>query len=112
MPAQNKGAALPSGQSRLTYDCPSERNSRTVSFEELAYRWAIFKQISTHPRNRLAELLPDQWRAARRVAAIPVASCGRRPKAFRTGLLRGCLPGPWASIRDAEVLHWCRLVFL
>jgi hypothetical protein len=86
MTAQNAGAALPSGPSRLTYDCPSEHNSRTVSFEELAYRRGIFEQISTHPRNRLAELLPDQWKAARRMAAIPVASCRGRPKAFRTGL--------------------------
>jgi hypothetical protein len=28
----------------------------------------IFDRISTHPASRLAELLPDQWRAARRVA--------------------------------------------
>ena len=29
----------------------------------------IFQRLSTHPQSRLAELLPDQWRAARRAAS-------------------------------------------
>jgi hypothetical protein len=35
-----------------------------------AYLRDIFERISTHPQNLIAELLPDQWRAAQQAAAI------------------------------------------
>jgi hypothetical protein len=33
-------------------------------FPFLAYLRDIFERISSHPKNRLAELLPDHWKAA------------------------------------------------
>jgi len=38
------------------------------SIDPFTYLRDIFERISTHPASRLAELLPDQWRAARRLA--------------------------------------------
>ena len=43
---------------------------RRLGFDPFAYLRDIFELISTHPQSRLAELLPDQWMAAR----SPVAS--------------------------------------
>jgi transposase len=37
--------------------------------DPFGYLRDIFERISTYPRNRLAELLPDQWRAERRAAS-------------------------------------------
>ena len=42
---------------------------KRLDIDPFAYLCDIFKRISTHPQNRLAELLPDQWRAERRVAS-------------------------------------------
>jgi hypothetical protein len=38
-------------------------------FPFLAYLRDIFERISSHPQNRLAELLPDQWKMGRPSAA-------------------------------------------
>jgi transposase len=34
--------------------------------DPFAYLRDLFERISTHPENRLAELLPDKWMVARR----------------------------------------------
>jgi hypothetical protein len=34
--------------------------------DPFSYLCDIFERISTHPENRFAELLPDQWLSARR----------------------------------------------
>ncbi len=39
---------------------------KRLGVEPFAYLRDIFERLSTHPQNRLAELLPDQWRVARR----------------------------------------------
>ncbi len=43
---------------------------KRLNIDPFAYLRDIFDRISTHPQNRLAELLPDQWREARRSAAL------------------------------------------
>jgi transposase len=42
---------------------------KRLGIEPLAYLRDIFDRISTHLASRLAELLPDQWRAERRAAS-------------------------------------------
>jgi hypothetical protein len=42
---------------------------RRLDIDPFAYLREIFVRISTHPQSRLAELLPDRWRAERRVAS-------------------------------------------
>jgi hypothetical protein len=44
--------------------------SKRLSIDPFAYLRDIFERISTHPQNLIAELLPDQWRAAQQAAAI------------------------------------------
>jgi len=39
--------------------------SKRLGIDPFAYLRDVFERISTHPQNRLAELLPDQWRLAR-----------------------------------------------
>jgi hypothetical protein len=41
---------------------------KRLDIDPFAYLRDIFQRLSTHPQNRLAELLPDQWIAARRAA--------------------------------------------
>ena len=42
---------------------------KRLGIDPFAYLRDIFGRISTHPQNRLAELLPDQWRVTRRATA-------------------------------------------
>jgi hypothetical protein len=42
---------------------------KRLDIDPFAYLRDIFEHISTYPRNRLADLLPDQWWAARRAAS-------------------------------------------
>ena len=42
---------------------------KRLNVDPFAYLRDIFERISTHPQGQLAELLPDQWRAERRVAS-------------------------------------------
>jgi transposase len=44
---------------------------KRLAVDPCAYLRDIFERISSHPKNRLGELLPDQWLAARRGAANP-----------------------------------------
>jgi transposase len=44
---------------------------KRLDIDPFAYLRDIFEHISTHPQSRLDELLPDQWRAARRAAGTP-----------------------------------------
>jgi len=37
--------------------------SKRLGIDSFAYLRDIFQRLSSHPRNRLAELLPDQWKA-------------------------------------------------
>ena len=37
---------------------------KRLSIDPFAYLGDIFERISSHPQSRLAELLPDQWKAA------------------------------------------------
>ncbi len=39
---------------------------KRLDIDPFAYLRDIFERLSSHPQNRLAELLPDQWLAARR----------------------------------------------
>jgi hypothetical protein len=39
---------------------------KRLDIDPFAYLRDIFQRISTHPQSRLAELLPDEWRTARR----------------------------------------------
>jgi transposase len=43
--------------------------SKRLGIDPFAYLRDIFEGISTHPRTRLADLLPDQWMATRRATA-------------------------------------------
>ena len=43
--------------------------AKRLGIDPFAYLRDIFDRISTHPASRLAELLPDQWRAERRAAS-------------------------------------------
>lgn len=43
--------------------------SKRLGIDPFAYLRDIFERISTHPRTRLADLLPDQWMATRRATA-------------------------------------------
>ena len=43
---------------------------KRLGVDPFTYLRDVLERISTHPQNRLAELLPDQWRDARRVVAI------------------------------------------
>ena len=40
---------------------------KRLDIDPFAYLGDIFQRLSAHPASRLAELLPDQWRTARRV---------------------------------------------
>jgi len=42
---------------------------KRLDIDPFAYLRDIFQRLSTHPQSRLAELLPDQWRAEGRVAS-------------------------------------------
>jgi transposase len=42
---------------------------KRLGIDPFAYLRDIFERISTHPQSRLAEFLPDQWRAERRAAS-------------------------------------------
>jgi hypothetical protein len=42
---------------------------RRLGLDPFAYLRDIFQRLSTHPQSRLTELLPDQWRTARRAAS-------------------------------------------
>jgi len=42
---------------------------KRLDIDPFSYLRDIFQRLSTHPQNRLAELLPDQWMAANRSAA-------------------------------------------
>jgi len=44
--------------------------SKRLAIDPFAYLRDLFERISSHPQNRLAELLPDQWKARRRVSSI------------------------------------------
>ena len=44
--------------------------SKRLGLDPFAYLRNVFERISSHPRNRLAELLPDQWMAARRATTL------------------------------------------
>jgi transposase len=43
---------------------------KRLGIDPFAYLRDIFERLSRHPQNRLAELLPDQWRQARRSAGL------------------------------------------
>jgi hypothetical protein len=43
--------------------------AKRLTIDPFAYLRDLFGRISSHPQSRLAELLPDQWLAARREAA-------------------------------------------
>ncbi len=45
--------------------------SKRLGIDPFAYLRDIFARISSHRQTRLAELLPDQWQAARQPAATP-----------------------------------------
>jgi hypothetical protein len=49
--------------------------SKRLGIAPFAYLRDIFERISTHPHNRLAELLPDRWMARPR-EALPRAEWG------------------------------------
>ena len=42
---------------------------KRLDIDPFAYLHDVFERISTHPQSRLAQLLPDRWRAARRAAS-------------------------------------------
>jgi transposase len=42
---------------------------KRLAIDPFAYLRDIFEHISNHPQGRLAELLPDQWKAVRPPAA-------------------------------------------
>ncbi|MGA2606090.1 MAG: transposase [Terriglobia bacterium] len=42
---------------------------KRLDIDPFAYLRDIFERLSTHPQSRLAELLPDQWRAVRQAAS-------------------------------------------
>jgi len=42
---------------------------KRLGIDPFTYLRDIFERISTHPAGRLAELLPNQWRGARRAAS-------------------------------------------
>jgi hypothetical protein len=41
---------------------------KRLGVNPFAYLRDVFERISSHPHNRLAELLPDHWQAARQPA--------------------------------------------
>jgi len=41
---------------------------KRLDIDPFAYLRDIFQRLSSHPQNRLAELLPDQWRAGQHSA--------------------------------------------
>ena len=43
--------------------------AKRFTIDPFAYLRDIFERISSHPKNRLGELLPDQWLVTRRPAA-------------------------------------------
>lgn len=43
--------------------------SKNLGIDPFTYLRDIFERISSHPQTLLAELLPNQWRAARRATA-------------------------------------------
>jgi transposase len=38
--------------------------SKRLGLDPFAYLRDVFARLSSHPKSRLAELLPDQWKAA------------------------------------------------
>jgi transposase len=42
---------------------------KRLDVDPFAYLRDLSERIRTHPQNRLADLLPDRWMAARRAAA-------------------------------------------
>jgi transposase len=44
--------------------------SKRLAIDPFAYLRDIFTRISDHPQSRLAELLPDQWKAAQAVLTV------------------------------------------
>jgi hypothetical protein len=43
---------------------------KRLAIDPFAYLRDLFDRISDYPKNRLAELLPDQWKAARRATTL------------------------------------------
>jgi hypothetical protein len=43
--------------------------AKRLGLDPFAYLRDLFGRISSHPQNRLAELLPDQWKEGRPSAA-------------------------------------------
>jgi len=43
---------------------------KRLGIDPFGYLRDIFERISTHPQSRLAELLPDLWRATRHRASL------------------------------------------
>ncbi|MGC9973440.1 MAG: transposase domain-containing protein [Bryobacteraceae bacterium] len=43
--------------------------SKRHHIDPFAYLRDVFERISAHPKNRLEELLPDQWQATRAAVA-------------------------------------------
>ena len=43
--------------------------AKRLAIDPFTYLRDIFERISSHPKNRLGELLPDQWRAVRQASA-------------------------------------------
>jgi len=43
--------------------------AKRLAIDPFAYLHDVFEHISNHPKNRLAELLPHQWRARHQSAA-------------------------------------------
>jgi len=44
--------------------------SKRLGLDPFASLRDVFERISSHPMNRLAELLPDQWAAARATSTL------------------------------------------
>lgn len=44
-------------------------SAKRQRMDPFAYLRDMFERISAHPKNRIAELLPDRWLAARSAAA-------------------------------------------
>jgi hypothetical protein len=51
--------------------CTFTQTCQALGVEPWHYLRDVLEQLPTHPPERLAELLPDGWARARRVAAEP-----------------------------------------